>query len=297
MIQQDGHCRHGGGLLLLVILFVSSPLHAAEVVEGTLHPGTATLQPANRNASPEAHAVLRYLESLTSKKEKRIISGQFESWGQANKPLDDPENWNNQVYRQTGKWPGVVGVEYHAGGVHTKEPNAVCLEHWRRGGLVQLYLIMRNPAAPKNPNASGRCDIDLVLKKGHPYNTVFFKELGEVAAGLKELQRKRVVVFVNMFAEHTGKWFWWGAQETEKFKRLHRAAFTFLTETHGLDNLLFIYEPSGGHKTAVDYYPGDRYVDMIGISLFVNNTEELQAKHIPMYKRLVALGKPIALDR
>ena len=239
-------------ILSLVMLQMES---AAQGLSGT----------ANPNALPDAKAIMKYLRGLPLKRDKKLISGQFESWGRAVLPLSSPDNNLEIIHEKTGKWVGLVGVEYHEGGVFPEAPNKLCAEFWRKGGLVQLYLIMRNPASPGSFNGGGKCDIDLVLAPNHEFHRFYFHELDEVAAGLEELQKQGVIVFLNPFAEASADWFWWGGQNPEKFKALYRATFDYLVKTKHLNNLLFIFEPSGGHKNAALYYPGSQYVDMIGI--------------------------------
>jgi len=256
-----------------------------------------TIKPANTNASPEAVAILSYIADLPKHKTQRVISGQFESWGEDVKPLDHPQNWLNKTYKATGKWVGLMGFEYHTQGVWTENPNRAAIDFWQRGGLIQLYLIMSNPANPAAHNGGGKCDIDLVLQPDHAYHQHFFSELDQVATGLQELQKANVVVFVNMFAEMTADWFWWGGQDPDKFKRLYKTTFDYLTKHKGLKNLLFVFEPSAYHETAIDYYPGDKFVDMTGISIFVDHDEPLTRTKLPMYSALVKLGKPMAFSQ
>ena len=252
---------------------------------------------ANPNALPDARAIMKYLRALPLKRDKKLISGQFESWGRAVQPLSSPSNNLAIIHEKTGKWVGLVGVEYHEGGVFPEAPNQLCAEFWRKGGLVQLYLIMRNPASPDSFNGGGKCDIDSVLAPNHPYHRYYFHELDEVAAGLEELQKQGVIVFLNPFAEASADWFWWGGQKPAKFKALYRATFDYLVKTKHLNNLLFIFEPSSSHKNAALYYPGGQYVDMIGISIFVPSNHELVPADIPAYPSLRAFKKPLAFSQ
>jgi mannan endo-1,4-beta-mannosidase len=252
---------------------------------------------ANPDASPDARAIMRYLQTLPLRTDKKLISGQFESWGRAVLPLSDPANNLAIVHEKTGRWVGLVGVEYHQGGVFPDAPNRLCTAFWRRGGLVQLYLIMRNPAAPDASNGGGHCNIDQVLDPTHPYHKFFFDEMDQIVAGLEELQKNGVVVFLNPFAEASGDWFWWGGQPPDKFKALYHATFDYLVKTKHLNNLLFIYEPSSSHRTAASYYPGDNYVDMIGISIFVSSDHELVPSDIPAYSALTKFNKPLAFSQ
>ena len=255
---------------------------------------TSILQGQNR----EVREIMEYLESLPSRHDKRIISGQFERWGAAVEPLSSPTNFVNIVHQKTGKWVGLVGVEYHNGPrVIYDKPNQLCVEYWNRGGFCQLYLIMSNPANPEAHNGGGKCDIRSILDPAHPHHKYFFKELNEVADGLEDLQDKGVVIFINMFAEATGSWFWWGGGEPEDFIALYQATYDHLVIIRGLKNLIFVYEPSSHHDTALDYYPGPDYVDIIGISIFIDHDKELEAGSIPNYQALKALGKPMAFSQ
>ena len=251
---------------------------------------------ANPEALPDAKAILKYLRSLPLRRDKKLISGQFESWGREVQPLSSPHNNLEIIHEKTGKWVGLAGVEYHQGGVFPEAPNQFCAEFWRKGGLVQLYLIMRNPASPGSFNGGGKCDIDSVLAPNHEYHRFFFHELDEVAAGLEALQRQGVIVFLNPFAEASADWFWWGGNPA-KFKALYRATFDYLVKTKHLNNLLFIFEPSSSHKDAALYYPGSQYVDMVGISIFVSSDHELVPGDIPAYALLTTFKKPLAFSQ
>jgi mannan endo-1,4-beta-mannosidase len=246
--------------------------------------------------SQDKQTILKYLSELPHKESGRVISGQFESWGSAVKSLDDKENYLNIIHQKTGKWVGLVGAEYHIGQeVNYEKTNKLFEEYWNMGGFCQLYLIMTNPADPTSHNGGGKCDIKTVLNPNHVNNTHFYNELDKVATGLKELQNKGVVVFLNPFAEANASWFWWGDANPTDFIALYRDVYNYLVTKKGLDNLIFIYEPTTHYPTALQYYPGDEYVDMIGFSLFVDYNKELNSSDIPGYQELKKLGKPLAI--
>lgn len=241
--------------------------------------------------------ILRYLSELPRKRSARVISGQFENWGSEVQAIQDDGNYINIVKKKTDKWVGLVGAEYHNGrDVNWEKPNRLFEEYWRLGGFCQLYLIMTNPASPNSFNGGGKCDIKSVLSPNHTYHTYFYNELDKVATGLKELQKKGVVVFLNPFAEATADWFWWGGNSID-FIALYRNVHDYLVKAKGLDNLLFIYEPSCFNNTALQFYPGDSYVDMIGFSLFVDYNKEIDSSSIQNYQQLKSLGKPMAISQ
>jgi len=97
-----------------------------------------------------------------------------------------------------------------------------------------------------------------------------------------------VVVLWRPFHEMNGDWFWWGGRESETFIKLWRHMFDYFTTTKGLDNLLWVYGPNHGNKTAA-YYPGERYVDLVGLDAY---TDFIDPDHIKGYVEVARLGKP-----
>lgn len=242
--------------------------------------------------------IIKYLSELPGKTSGRLISGQFENWGSSVKPLDDNKNYLNIIHEKTGYWVGLVGTEYHNGQeVNYEKTNQLFEAYWNQGGFCHLYLIMTNPAEPASMNAGGECDIKSVLNQSHPHHTHFYNELDKVAIGLKDLQNKGVVVFLNPFAEATANWFWWGGNDPADFIALYRDTYEYLVNKKGLDNLIFIYEPSCSDTTALQYYPGDQYVDVIGFSLFVDYNQEMDSLSIKQYQQLKKLGKSMSISQ
>lgn len=283
--------------LLLPLLLLSGLPHPAARARSPVPAGAA-----NPHALPEAHAIMRHLRSLPARADRRVISGQFESWDDDVRPLADPRNNLARVHAATGRWVGLAGVEYYMRADEPHDylaaPNRFCREYWRAGGLVQIYVIPRNPAQPDSPNGGGRCDLDRVLTPGDAFNRFYFAELDRVAAALAELRRAGVVVFLNPLAEIDCGWFWWSDPASPgRSRRLYRATVEHLVRTRGLDNLLLVFEPSRVGADPAAYYPGDDCVDVVGISCFLPWDEELGPGAIPAYPVLRALGKPLALSQ
>ena len=60
----------------------------------------------------------------------------------------------------------------------------------------------------------------------------------------------------------TGSWFWWGQKGSAVYKDIWKLTYTTLTETYGLNNL--IWEWNGyDYSTSGNWYPGDEYVDLV----------------------------------
>lgn len=67
----------------------------------------------------------------------------------------------------------------------------------------------------------------------------------------------------------------------------------------GLNNLLWVYEPSAKEPLRAAFYPGDAFVDIIGFSGFTLPTQALDNSFLPLaeYNTLKAKGKPIGFSQ
>ena len=249
------------------------------------------VEPANRNSHPQVKAVLEYFYSLAGKTDSRIVSGQFTDFG----------NGSNlkimaRIHEATGQWPALLGADYadfRRGSITTQVPNAAAIEYWKQGGLVSIMAHMYNPANPKGGGLRDKgVDIADLLREGTDTHRRWMEQLDLIAAGLLELKAAGVVVLWRPFHEMNGGWFWWGAQKPESFIAVWRHMFEYFSQTKGLDNLLWVYGPNHGEKTAA-YYAGDEYVDLLGLDAY---TDFLDPEHVRGYDEIVALNKPFGFS-
>jgi mannan endo-1,4-beta-mannosidase len=251
--------------------------------------GTAAIptDPANPNANAKTRAALKYFQSLPTRAEKRIVSGQFADFGNGAKL-----QLLNRIHDQTGHWPAMVGVDYAdfgKGSLTFKVPNQACLEFARQGGIVTVSAHLYNPANPKGGGLRDKgVDLATLLEPGTDTHQRWMQELDLLAAGLQELKEAGVIVLWRPFHEMNGGWFWWGAKDPDVFIKVWRHMFDYFTKTKGLDNLLWVYAPNHGQNTA-KYYAGDRYVDLVGLDAY---TDFVDKQHIKGYDEVAALPKP-----
>jgi mannan endo-1,4-beta-mannosidase len=245
-------------------------------------------QPANPKTNAKARAILTYLEKLPEQGELRMLSGQFHNW--YGSPADTIPCAD--VHATTGHWPAMLGLDYadqRNSSFQTKNINRAAIDYARAGGLVTLSCHMHNPA---NPQGGGLRDtgVDLaqLLDPNTEAHSRWMQELDAMAAGLAELQDVGVVVLWRPFHEMNGGWFWWGGRPPETFIPLWRHMFDYFTNTKGLNNLLWVYGPNQGKRTAA-YYAGDRYVDIVGLDAYTN---DIDPQHIGGYDEVAKLPKP-----
>ncbi|HCO95129.1 MAG TPA: hypothetical protein DIU00_14450 [Phycisphaerales bacterium] len=267
-----------------------------------------TASPANPNASAAARAVLEYFYSLPSRSDKRIVSGQFLDHG-THANLDEV----TQVHRMTGHWVGMIGGDYYGKGVGRSNntffddpewkldadwrvTNPIFIDYWKKGGLVTLCLHALNPQTGNSSWMRKHGDtINLadILTPGRTGYDVWMRQLNLIAQGLQELEDEGVVVLFRPFHEMNRNWFWWGSSNSPaEFINLWRHMFDFMTYRKKLDNLLWVYSPGASAGHLLDFYPGDTYVDIVGLDSYKRTPAEIRDHG---YNTLIALGKPFGL--
>ena len=252
--------------------------------------------PANTNASPAARGVLKYIQDLQGRSEKHLLSGQFTDFGM-NANINTKKVFD-QIKQRTGRTPAILGVDYadwHNGSIAAAEPNAAALEQWKHGGLVTISAHFFNPLRTNSAVSGLRdkgVDITALLDPASPAHAIWLRELDDIAAGLQQLRAAGVVVLWRPFHEMNGGWFWWGAKKPATFIALWRQMFDYFTVQKKLDNLLWIYSANIGGRTA-DYYPGDGYVDLVGVDAY---TDFVDTQHISGTAELLRLPKPFGFS-
>ena len=241
---------------------------------------------ANPHSNSQAKAILKYFHSLEGRTNQCLLSGQFSNFGdRANLHLV------NEIHDKTGHWPAILGVDYAGrGGVAPDAPNKAAIEYWKQGGLVTVSTHLYDPAGTNAMGGLRDKDVDLstLLDPKTETHARWMRELDQIAVGLQQLDDAGVVVLWRPFHEMNGDWFWWDGKDPQTFIKLWRQVFNYFTETKHLDNLLWVYAPNHGTNTAV-YYPGDRYVDLVGLDAY---TDFIDTNHILGYAEVARLPKP-----
>ncbi|WP_216650021.1 glycosyl hydrolase [Lewinella sp. W8] len=96
---------------------------------------------------------------------------------------------------------------------------------------------------------------------------LFADFLRELKVGFP-VQRPVPIIF-RPFHEHTGNWFWWGKPHAtaEQYKALWRFTVSYLRDEQQIHQLLYCYSPDvvKNEEEYLEYYPGDEYVDILGL--------------------------------
>lgn len=254
-------------------------------------PGTVAfdVMPVNPSATDE---VKKVYAMLLDRSGKEIISGAMANVNNNN----DFAGW---VDKTTGKYPALTGYDF----IHLPESPANWIdysditsarEQWTNGGLVTYMWHWRAPDSEEayNNRDTGKYgfnitgpdgtsfDIREALKEGTWQHRFILEDMDKVAAYLKILADAGIPVIWRPLHEAAGSyqygaWFWWGRYGDTYTAELWRLMYDRLVRHHGLNNLIWVwtaqYQEGYGDRMKGSY-PGDEYVDIVGVDLYEKNT-------------------------
>jgi mannan endo-1,4-beta-mannosidase len=256
------------------------------------------IMPVNPNASPEAKTMLRYLYQING---KHIISGEH-NYNQS------PDLYSDSVKAITGKYPALWGTDFIMNGMEDPGPRIVkeSVKKWQDGYLVTLMWHegrpTDNPPYGWKESVQGKltdAEWNQLVTPGTALHEKWLKDIDRIAGYLKQLQDAHVPVLWRPYHEMNGVWFWWGNRKGENgIKKLYKMMYDRYTNYHHLNNLLWIWGANGLRDIPrdeayhyKDYYPGAKYVDVLGADVYHADYEQSD------YNELLKLanGKLIAL--
>jgi len=282
-------------LIAVVLLFVAG----LPGLQGQVAVPAVAATPVNPHASPEARALLKYLQS---------ISGHYTLTGQHNFP-NHIARWTDRAYDLTGKYPALFGQDFGFAGEEDKDsvlarPELIeeAKRQYRNGAVVTLTWHAVRPTSDEpvtfrdnvQSHLSGFEWNELLTPGTRLYNR-WCEQVDVVAGYLKQLQEARVPVLFRPYHEMNGPWFWWGGRPGKiGSSALYRQIFDRFVNVHHLDNLIWVWNVNATNSPSVgamaDYFPGPQYADLLSVDTY----GEFKQSY---YDEVLALagGKPIAL--
>ena len=150
-----------------------------------------------------------------------------------------------------------------------------------RGGINSISWHLRNPVTGGNSwDVSDVSTVAEIVKDSTESNGTMISWLGKAAVfigNLRDSTGNRIPVLFRPWHEHTGNWFWWGAGNStpEDYKKLWTMTRKVFDEK-GIDNVVWVYSPDKipGEAEYLERYPGDEYVDVMGIDIYQFGAED-----------------------
>jgi hypothetical protein len=226
-------------------------------------------------------------DPLATNQARSLMSFLVDQYGQ--KVLSGQQDLSeiNYVLSVTGKQPA-IGVfdliEYSPSRIeHGSNPTGQ-VENWINwantgGGIVAMSWHWNAPADLIDGEGTEwwrgfytyatTFDIESVLAdpEGERYQ-LLIRDLDAIAVQLAKFQTAGIPVLWRPLHEASGGWFWWGAHGPEPFIELWRLMYDRYVNVHGLHNLIWVYTIGDA-----DWYPGDTYVDIVGMDIYPNDPD------------------------
>lgn len=177
----------------------------------------------------------------------------------------------------TGKYPALLGLDLmnHTRNYSWFDKNVLINEAtgwYANHGLVALCWHWRDPLRKTEEFYTEKTtfDISRISDTLSQEYKAMVSDIDIIAVWLKALKTANIPVLFRPLHEASGKWFWWGAKGPEPCKALWKLIFNRLTVTHGINNLIWVWTTDAKDDN-LDWYPGDEYVDILGVDIYSQN--------------------------
>jgi mannan endo-1,4-beta-mannosidase len=259
------------------------------------------VHPVNPNASKEAVELLNYFYSI---KGKVIVAGQHNVLGKMSEV-------DGKIYQLTGFYPAKWGSDFgFADSTHDIDNIAYrkflvpeIIKQHERGAIITLTYHQANPLIGEPCQFKGGIISKLTDEQwkelttiGTPLYEKWRKQMDKIAFYLKELNQLNIPILFRPYHEMNGSWFWWGGRPGEEgFIKLWKQLYNYYTNYHKLNNLLWVWSPDNPKLGLKEFYPGDKFVDMIGCDIYPKKDSIIYGRHI--YDQIVEIAgeKPIGI--
>lgn len=127
-------------------------------------------------------------------------------------------------------------------------------------------------------------EIGKSLLPGNANNDLYKKKLAIMAKAAKSMRGedgRSIPIIFRPYHEHNGWWFWWGSNMPEQdYIALWQYTVEYLRDSMGVHNLIYAFSPDGsqinGLKPYKYRYPGNDYVDLLGLDFYFDSGTELE---------------------
>jgi len=230
------------------------------------------------NATAETKALYYNLHQLS---EKYILFGHQHATQYGHGWYGDADR--SDVKSVTGSHPAVIGVDFS--GLSGRPDNIVAREKanlqktiadtYNRGGVTTVAWHFNNPVSNTNfywNDSTAAAAVKDIIPGGayHEKYTTILATIADLVKSIKGNDGKLVPMIFRPYHEFDGDWFWWGKSHCtiDEFKTLWKFTVTYLKDSLNVHNFIYAFSPDRTAETEAQYlerYPGDEYVDMLGI--------------------------------
>ena len=224
---------------------------------------------------------------------KHVISGVMTDRPFENDGKYTPQDFSTQtelkyIHEASGKNVVLVGFDFmHSSGKNSEELWFQGYTHaslemakavWKAGGIPAFNWHWKDPMHEVEAfytKSSGNTPYtEFSITKAYDESTdkwktesdeykALVRDMEMIADSLLTLQKEGVAVLWRPLHEASGKWFWWGTDGAKPCVALYKLMFDLFVNKKGLHNLIWVWTTDEA-TDALDWYPGDEYVDVVG---------------------------------
>ncbi|MFC1716606.1 glycosyl hydrolase [Candidatus Poribacteria bacterium] len=268
--------------------------------------------PIDENATAETKALFFWLRQIAQTK---MLFGHQDSTAYGVGWSGDEER--SDVKEVTGSFPAVYGWDVgHIGGeesldrVSFSRLKQLIRGAHERGGINTISWHMRNPVTGgKYLDRTGKSNgVPHVIPGGlhHQWLKNKLDLFVEFLSELKDKNGKAIPIIFRPWHENNQLRFWWAARDGgEDYITLWRFTVEYLRDEKGVRSLLYEYSPLSGpflrsrnpasFTSSESGYPGDDYIDVIGIDNYSGKGESILASARLVVEIAESRGKIAAL--
>ena len=243
----------------------------------------------------------------TAKKGIAIGHQDATSYGIGWNEKDFPNIMKSDVEDIVGDLPAVFGFDIGRIELGRKENldtvsfafmRKTMIEAHKKGAIITVSWHLDNPTTGGDSWDNTPAVKDIIGEGIHKKKyELWLKRVADFFKTVK-YEGKLVPIIFRPFHEMNGKWFWWGEGNctSEEYVQLWQETVHALRDEHKSHNLIYAYSPNklNPSDNYMKYYPGDDYVDILGIDVYdFKNSEE----YVSSLKSSLALIKQIATEK
>ena len=246
---------------------------------------------------------------------KRTISGVMTERPFENNGQYTPQDFTTQtelsyINKASGKNVALVGFDFlHATGAKSEEQWYQGYTHaslemaktvWKAGGIPAFNWHWKDPMKEVEAfytQSSGNTPYtEFSITKAYDSETKKWKtesdeykaivrDMEIVADSLLTLQKEGIALIWRPLHEASGAWFWWGTDGAEPCVARYKLMFDTFVNKKGLHNLIWVWTTDEA-TDALDWYPGDEYVDIVGRDYYYYPREANHASLISSFEKV-----------
>lgn len=187
----------------------------------------------------------------------------------------------------TGDHPAVLGQDFQfyisKTATARRRHKEAALYTYNNGGVVTFDFHMFSKYHTSTSFVTGTGDQFLMYNIGQNIDTygevTWFK--GQLDQAISVMNELKIPVVFRLLHEMNGAWFWWGNQAaggSSSYKKMYQLAVNYIKAR--TNYAIFAWSPNypfnSGTYPGTSYYPGNQYVDVVGLDMYDINTNNGQ---------------------